>query len=246
VARFEESNANYSPRYTKRLLKPLSHHYYVSKFWPDRMDDPLIKQSSVEEVEMSQSKIRVVLAVLLTIALAFSFAVRNAEAQSQEIPSDVYYVGYFNLATAILPLLPSLRDNTLRIVNPGTSGPVCAAIYVLNSSQNMLSCCSCLLSADSMLSFSVARNLLGGSTKVGTGVIKVISTIELEGVCTKPSSANLTPVPELRGWITHFVDGNATTAEQQLLTSDLPSFELSNLESACGASGVSTCNCPSE
>jgi hypothetical protein len=49
---------------------------------------------------------------------------------------------------------------------------------VLDSAQNLLSCCSCLLSADSMLTFSVAKNLLGGPTKVGTGVIKVVSSAE--------------------------------------------------------------------
>jgi len=87
-------------------------------------------------------------------------------------------------------------DALLRIVNAGNfetgtmdhtvddlalgTGDVCAYIYVFNDHQQMQECCNCLLTANSLLTFSVINDLtsnpLEAQESLGAGVIKIVGT----------------------------------------------------------------------
>jgi len=183
--------------------------------------------------------------------------------------ASVYFTTYYsNANTAGAP------DETLRIVNDGDqataasegveNGPLWAAIYVFDDSQEMRSCCACVITADGLLSESVNKELTAneftGRGQIARGVIKVISS---------SSNNATTPVPltGLRGWMTHIqatTNGIPTTSggldsskgpwfvtETALADSNLSGTELANLGALCSygltiGSGYGNCPCTPE
>jgi len=183
--------------------------------------------------------------LLVCLSMAVGLLALFGQSSSAADTVDDYYVGYYNLGPNA-PFISS-GDNTLRIVNPGTSGGnLCANIYLFDSSQNMQACCSCYVSPDGMLNLSV-QNLLGSSSRVRSGVIKVVSGSVANGC----SATTVTPTDELRGWIAHFpgigFPPASAISEQELLGADLSATELANLQSECGSPNVRSCSrsCPS-
>ncbi len=149
---------------------------------------------------------------------------------------DVFSLGYYNLGPAGGPT----TDNTLTIVNPGTTGgeSTCANIYVFDSNQHMLACCSCPVSPNGLLTLSVKNNLLNGSIKIRSGVIEVVSS---EDASSCSASEDYDPSPELVGWLSHWY-GISPVGEQELKKVTLGCDQLESLETACA--GVRACSCP--
>ncbi len=184
--------------------------------------------------------------------------------------NSVYFVTYFSNANT-----SGAPDGTLRIINDGDhateesegveNGYLWADIYVFDDSQEMTSCCSCLITADGLLSESVNKELTADTftarAEIQRGVIKVISD----------SAGNLfapTPLPGLRGWMTHIqatTNGQPTTksgpdtskgpwfvTETALADSNLTALERSNLGNVCSigissiGSGFGQCPCTAE
>ena len=190
--------------------------------------------------------------IVCTLVLALSAAFSAA---STTPPSDTLRVDYFaNANTAGAP------DATVRLTNPGTiesvskSGAysntnICAAIYVLDPNQELSECCSCLLSPDGLRTLSVdvdltAKPLTG--VILSTGLIKVVSTPTVDGVCPLPSS--LSPTPAIRAWATHIQNSNFAITETACQDAALSSAEVRRLEGECyaiqidsGSGGVCTC-----
>ena len=200
----------------------------------------------------------------------------NAFAQNVGDNSVYFVIYYSNANTTGAP------DGTLRIINdgdftgcgvPGTAEAACdgpslplyADIYVFDDSQEMISCCTCPITADGLLSESVNKQLTSntftGRAEIQRGVIKVISSNDSE-----PE----TPIPTtgLRGWMTHI---QATTnnipatksgpdgskgpwfvTETALADSNLTELEESNLAAVCSygissiGSGYGACPCTPE
>ncbi len=171
----------------------------------------------------------------LGLSLAVGLIVSFGASSSWATGASVFSVGYYNVQA----LPGALADNTLRIVNPGTSNSsLCADIYAFNAKQEMLSCCSCNVSQNGSLTLSVIKNILVGSTAVNTGVIEVVSS------STPCSAETAAPAPELDGWLTHWI-GSQTIVETQLEPADLSAGELSTLESDCTflITGGHLCSC---
>jgi len=169
------------------------------------------------------------------LSLAVGLIVSFGASSSWATGAPVFSVGYYNLQG----FPGGALDNTLRIVNPGTSASsLCASIYVFNANQEMLSCCSCRVSQNGSLTLSVIKNLLGGSTAVNTGVIDVLSS------ATPCSATSQTLTAELDGWLSHWI-GSQTIVEQQLEGADLSSGELSTLQGLCSflITGGHLCSC---
>ncbi len=172
---------------------------------------------------------------VLCLSLAMGLIVSFGASSSWASGLPVFSVGYYNLQS----FPGGGLDNTLRIVNPGSSDSnLCASIYVFNANQEMLSCCSCFVSQNGSLTLSVIKNLLGGSTAVNTGVVDVLSS------ATPCSATSQTLTAELDGWLSHWI-GSQTIVEQQLEPADLSSGELSTLEGDCTflITGGHLCSC---
>ena len=206
---------------------------------------------------------------ILAIALMLG---GNALAQNVGDNSDYFVTYYSNANTTGAP------DGTLRIVNDGDNattdsegienGTLWAAIYVFDDSQEMISCCSCQITADGLLSESVNKQLTSntftGRGELTRGVIKVLSS----GYGPDPT----VPIPTagLRGWATH-VEATTTTfpapgpgnpvnavekgpwfvTETALADSNLTALEQSNLGTLCSygqtiGSGYGLCPCTVE
>ncbi len=173
------------------------------------------------------------LCLSLAVGLIVSFGASSSWATGV---NSAFSVGYYNLQG----FPGGVSDNTLRIVNPGSSGSsLCANIYVFDANQKMLSCCSCSVSQNGSLTLSVTNNLLPASSAVKTGVIEVVSSDSVP--C---EASTIGPTPELNGWLSHWV-GSTTLAEQQLEGADLSDDEGDSLVSGCVSAAVQQCNCGS-
>jgi len=189
--------------------------------------------------------------------------------------NSVYFVAYYSNANT-----SGAPDGTLRIINDGdftgcTAGIAEAAcdgpsltlyadIYVFDDSQEMISCCTCPITADGLLSESVNKQLTADTftarAEIQRGVIKVIS--DGFGDLFSP-----VPVPGLRGWMTHIqatTNGQPTTksgpdtskgpwfvTETALADANLTGLEESNLGYLCSygltiGSGYGNCPCTPE
>jgi hypothetical protein len=190
----------------------------------------------------------------------------NAFAQNVGDNSFYFVTYYSNANTTGAP------DQTVRIINDGDlatayTGALFAAIYVFDDSQEMISCCSCYITQDGLLSESVNKELTSntftGRGELTRGVIKVVSA-----AINDP--AYLIPGPGLRAWATHVQattttfpapgPGNAVNAkeagpwfvtETALSDSNLTELEASNLGTLCSygltiGSGYGACPCTLE
>jgi hypothetical protein len=197
----------------------------------------------------------------------------NAFAQDPSTgDGSVYFVTYYSNANT-----SGAPDGTLRLVNDGDeattapegveNGPLWAAIYVFDDSQEMRSCCACYISADGLLSESVNKELTAneftGRGQIARGVIKVISSGGDDPTRPNPNSG-------LRGWMTH-IQATSTTfpapgpghpvnavekgpwfvTETALADSNLTELEASNLGTLCSygltiGSGYGLCPCTLE
>jgi hypothetical protein len=148
------------------------------------------------------------------------------------------------------------------------NGTLWAHIYVFDDSQEMRSCCACLITSDGLLSESVNKELTAneftGRGENTRGVIKVVSSANPDPTC------NIDPVPGLRGWMTH-IQATTTTfpapgpgfpvnavekgpwfvTETMLADSNLGRTEAINLGTLCSygltiGSGYGLCPCTLE
>ena len=184
--------------------------------------------------------------VIVCLALAV-LATGSALAQTYQGPFKVDYFSNANTAGA--------PDGTVRFDNPGTSGGyLCADIFVFDAAEEMSECCSCYVSPDDLRTLSINTDLtsnpLNGVTLSG-GVIKVVSSAEVGGVCYAPTSAStVVPTPEIQEWVTHIQNSNFSVTEDETQSADLGVTELRNLEAGCAAihrvgSGTGLCTCGS-
>ncbi len=186
--------------------------------------------------------------LLLLTAVVLLFAA-VAAAQIPFVYSLNYYSNRNNAAGA---------DQTVRLINPGTTGTptsadegrICADVYVFDSTQEMIECCHCPITANGLREFSVLNDLtqnpLTGFPAPNSGVIKVVS--DLGANCNETAPVL---VPELLGWGTHAqqpVLGTFVTTEDEFKPAPLTGDELLFLGQACSfvqylGSGKGVCLC---
>jgi hypothetical protein len=168
------------------------------------------------------------------------------------VANDAYQVNYYSGGVGTLRVI-----NTGQVGSPidtGTNhGKVCADIYVFDSNQEMLACCSCPITANGLLTVSPAA-LLGNpltgvqllANPAATGVIKIVSDNQPGYGCDARSIIN--PVESgLRAWETHFQGTNVLT-ETAFAKAPLTNTEQAFLGQACSfvlylGSGKGTCLC---
>ena len=203
--------------------------------------------------------------VLFMLALALMLT-GNALAQNVG-DNSVYFVTYYSNANTT-----GAPDGVVRLVNDGDlatqapegveNGPLWAAFYIFDDSEELRSCCACLVTADGLLSESINKELTDdeftGRGQISRGVIKVVSS-------TTNDPTNPVPAPALHGWGTHIqatTNANAGltnikpagpwfVTETPLADANLGKIELSNLAQSCSygitlGSGYGKCGCTPE
>jgi hypothetical protein len=151
-----------------------------------------------------------------------------------------YSLSYFDVATAFVPSTGGYggpgdsggtRDALLRIVNAGNFetpdgitmmadsvldseqlGAVCANIYVFNDVQELQECCSCPMTPNSLLTFSVINELtLNRQESLSAGVIKILGSKPADpthcsntpGAVTAARIGGGVPAEGLHAWLNH-------------------------------------------
>src|SRR5271156_961529 len=138
---------------------------------------------------------------VLTLALMLT-----GSALAQNVgDNSVYFVTYYSNANTA-----GAADAVVRVINDGDqattalegveNGPLWAAFYIFDDSEELQSCCACLVTADGLLSESVNKQLTSNEitarAEITRGVIKVVSS-------STNDPTNPIATPGLRVWSTH-------------------------------------------
>jgi hypothetical protein len=166
----------------------------------------------------------------------------------------------------------NIGESFINIANPGTdgapllgpgfgsaSGNVCVNVYAFDPGEELVSCCSCLVTPDQTVSLGVNRDLL---VKTLTGAVpnsvtvKLVATLAGAGgagsSCTGSAAlvTTATPACGLNAWGTtlHSLPGGGFgTTETPFTQSSLSTGELASLGGRCASiqgngSGFGVCN----
>ncbi len=154
-------------------------------------------------------------------------------------------------------------DQILRLINVGVDGTplttpvgdVCANIYVFDANQEMVSCCSCRVTPNELVTASVANQLTGNpltSVSPIAGVIKIVPTVAGSGVCSPTAPSGASDATLLSGSSTHVeVSGPLSyITETHIPVAPLGPDEASFLFNACfyvkylgSGAGRGSCTC---
>jgi len=132
-------------------------------------------------------------------------------------------------------------DSYINVSNTGSSGGnICANFYVFDPSEEMVSCCSCLVTPNALQSLSVQGDLISNTLSPSTPTavtISVLASTPGSDSCNPASPSTL--APGLRAWATkfHALPGTPTTyetTETAYLAEGGMLPELTQLSSFCG------------
>jgi hypothetical protein len=194
-----------------------------------------------------------VLTTLATAAAAFA-----------QIPDSPYQIKYAsNLA---------IGDSYVDISNTGArggvaqssgtsasiGGSICANVYVFTPDEEPVSCCSCPVTPNGLVSLSARNDLISNPLTRGTPtsiVIKLIATVPVGGSCTNSAAAVATETlaPGMVAWGTTLHANTSAPAGTYNLTetpftpATLSASELARLANTCSfiagfGSGFGVCN----
>src|ERR1700759_383281 len=138
-------------------------------------------------------------------------------------------------------------DSYLNLTNTGTvngfdpAGRICVNVYAFDPSEELISCCSCLVTPDGLKSLSVKQDLVTNTLTPGVPgsvVIKLLATAPVGGTCNPASPTATTLVGGMRAWATSLhqnsVSGNFEITENAATNSVLSVSELTKLTTYCG------------
>ncbi len=192
---------------------------------------------------------------LLVLAAALILAAIPSFAQSSP-----FMVDYF----ANNPGPGGAADQQIRLVNYGAAGTpltsptgdVCANVYVFDANQEMVSCCSCRITPNGLLSLSVANGLTNNpvtSVVPVNGDVKIVSTAAKGTSSCSPLGFNGGVLDSTVGFGTHLQVSGGTAAgtfltETQLSAVPVLDADAQFLLQACQfarylGSGKGTCAC---
>jgi hypothetical protein len=162
----------------------------------------------------------------------------SAVAQVVVSPPDAYQIGYAaNLSVA---------DSFVDLTNVGTAGgsdpagDICANVYVFASDQQLIECCSCLLTPNHLQALSAQGDLTSKTLTPGVPgsiTIGLVATTPVGGGCNPAAVDATTLAPGLRVWGTtiHAAPGGSFgTTEFPFSIASLSDTELAKITSTCG------------
>jgi len=179
-------------------------------------------------------RLRTLLLSLSTVALATAAHAQDVNA----IPfSDVFQVRYASNLNK--------GDSYVNITNSGADEPqsnICVNVYTFDPSEEMVSCCSCLVTPNALVSLSVQGDLISNTLSPSTPtavVIKLFATRPPDEVTCNPGGGVAILGFGMRAWGTtlHALPGTPTTygtTESAFLPGGLSEAEAGHLVAFCG------------
>jgi hypothetical protein len=186
-----------------------------------------------------------------------------AYAQNPVTTDSPYQVNYASNLT--------IGDSVVNITNTGANGAglgsgttasvtgaICANVYVYNPDEQIVSCCSCPVTPNGLVSLSARSDLIINPLTPGTPtsiVIKLVATAPVGGSCNNSALLAGTPtfVAGLIAWGTHLhantsaAAGTYSVTETRFSPATLTAAEAARLAYGCGVvanvgSGFGVCN----
>jgi hypothetical protein len=196
-----------------------------------------------------------------TFACVVAYAQNPITADS---PYQVSYVSNLTIGDSVINITNSGALNAGH--NSGTAasitGSICANVYVFDPSEEIVSCCSCPVTPNGLVSLSAKTDLISNPLTRGTPtsiVVKLLATAPVGGSCNnsallggEPGTAP-TRVPGMIAWGTKLhantsaAAGTYSVTETGFTPATLSAGELDRLAYTCGivssqGSGFGVCN----
>jgi hypothetical protein len=178
-------------------------------------------------------------------ALAFATAAFAQNPITADSPFQVRYAANLNLGESYIDIT-NTGANGAALLGPGIgvqTGNICVNVYAFDASEELVSCCSCLVTPDQTVNLGVVADL---TSKTLTGVVPTSVTVKLlstlAGTSCSNSAATATAasiVPGLAAWGTTLhptpVAGTVATTETAFTPATLSPGEFASITGRCAA-----------
>jgi hypothetical protein len=159
-------------------------------------------------------------------------------------PADQFQVRYsanLNLGDSVINITNSgARGAALPSgISASTTGAICVNVYAFSPDEQMISCCSCPVTPNGLVSISARDSLISNTLTpaVPTSiVIKLYATAPVGGSCAGSAASPGSGAPGMLAWGTSVhlsPSASPVIAESGFLTASLSSGELNRLTALC-------------
>jgi hypothetical protein len=193
----------------------------------------------------------IILVVLLSVA---AFGQNPITADS---PFQIHYASNLNFNDSFINITNSGARGAGLGSGTGASetGAICVNAYVFDPSEEEIACCSCPVTPNGLVSFSVKSDLISNTITPAVPnsvVVKLLATVPVGGSCSNSaaSASSGTLAPGLEAWMTttHLISTTKagyfgqpptttltpTLTETEFTPSSLSAGELARLTALCG------------
>jgi len=170
-------------------------------------------------------------------------------------PFLLRYASNLNIGDSYIDITNAGTVSGARLDGASPSGSVCVSAYAFDPAEELISCCSCLVTPNALTSLSVQNDLLSSTltpAKPTAVVIGLIASTPVGGTCNAATASATNLVLGVRAWGTSLhtlpaAPATYGTAETPFSPADLSVPELMHLTSFCqfiqsNGSGFGTCN----
>jgi hypothetical protein len=150
-------------------------------------------------------------------------------------PSDAFQVRYAaNL---------NVGDSVINITNAGTTNiggalaNICANVYAFSPDEQLISCCSCTVTPNALVSLSAVNDLISNTltpARPNSIVVKLIATAGTACNASNVPAANLAAGMAAWGTTLHASPAGTVTTETAFAEKGLSAAELARVTSFCG------------
>lgn len=196
----------------------------------------------------------------LLFATIFSVAAFAQNPITADGPYKVKYASNLNIGDSVVNITNTGANGAG--LGSGTTasvtGAICANVYVYNADEEVVSCCSCPVTPNGLVSLSAKSDLISNPLTPATPtsiVIKILATAPVGGSCSNSALLAGTPtlVSGLVAWGTTLhantsaAAGTYSVTETAFAPATLSAGELARLAYGCGVvgnvgSGFGVCN----
>jgi hypothetical protein len=158
-------------------------------------------------------------------------------------PYQVKYVSNLNLGDSVINITnEGARGASLQSGSSASiTGAICANVYMFSPDEQLISCCSCPVTPNGLVSLSAVNDLVSNALTPAhptSGVVKLLASVPINGSCTNSAAvvtlAGLAPGLAAWGTTTHATPVAGTSSpETPFSGATLSAGELSRLTNLC-------------
>jgi hypothetical protein len=166
------------------------------------------------------------LRILFVMAIVLVFSMNVFAQATADSPMQVRYAA--NLAAG---------DSVVNITNTGaTGGNICVNVYTFSPDEQLIACCSCVVTPNGLVSLSARADLISNTLTPavpGSIVVKLLSTTG--GACNAAAPGALAPGLAAWGTTIHAaVGGGYATTETEFTPATPGAAEIARISALCG------------